>query len=241
MAAEKPVRVRFAPSPTGSLHVGGARTALYNWMKARQSGGTFVLRIEDTDLARSTRASEESMKADLRWLQLDWDEGPDVGGPFGPYRQSERGHIYKEMAQKLLDNGHAYPCFTPESELIKAREEAEANGEDTKYDGEWRNADPALVAAKIAAGEPYVVRFKVAPGAKVQIDDIVRGLVSWDADSTVGDFVLLRSSGVPVYNFCVAVDDALMGITHVIRAEEHLTNTLRQGLILDALGFPMYD
>jgi len=240
MSAEAPVRVRFAPSPTGSLHVGGARTALFNWLKARQAGGSFVLRIEDTDTARSTRASEESMKADLRWLGLDWDEGPDVGGPHAPYRQSERGEIYKKYSDQLIAEGKAYPCFTTEAELDELRAAAEAKGEPSPvYDGTWRDADPSVVAAKVAAGDTFAVRFKVEPGSSVSINDLVRGTVTWDADATVGDFVLMRSTGVPVYNFCVAVDDATMGITHVVRAEEHLTNTLRQGLVLEALGFPM--
>jgi glutamyl-tRNA synthetase len=208
--------------------------------QARQAGGTFVLRIEDTDTARSTRASEESMKADLRWLGLDWDEGPDVGGPHAPYRQSERGAIYQKYSAQLIAEGKAYPCFTTEAELDDLRAAAEAAGEPSPvYDGTWRDADPALVAAKIAAGDTFAVRFKVEPGSSVSINDLVRGTVSWDADATVGDFVLMRSTGVPVYNFCVAVDDATMGITHVVRAEEHLTNTLRQGLVLEALGFPM--
>jgi len=238
-AAGSDVRVRFAPSPTGTLHVGGARTALFNWLKARKEGGKFILRIEDTDLARSTRESEESMIADLRWLGLDWDEGPDVGGDFGPYRQSERSHIYKECADKLIAEGHAYPCFASEEELEAQRAEAEAKGENFVYPGTWRDADPKTVEEKIKNGDPYVVRFKVPPGARVEINDLVRGQVGWDAEAMVGDFILLRSSGVPVYNFCVAVDDATMGITHVVRAEEHLSNTLRQGLVLEALGYRM--
>lgn len=233
------VRVRFAPSPTGTLHIGGARTALFNWLVARNKGGQFVVRIEDTDTARSTRESEESMLQDLRWLGLDWDEGPDKPGEFGPYRQSERGDIYTTLGKELLDKGLAYPCFCTEEELEAKRQEAEANKLDSKYDGTWRDADPDLVQAKMDAGEPYTVRFKVPSGARVEIEDLVRGEVAWDAESTVGDFIILRSSGVPVYNFCVAVDDALMKITHVIRAEEHLTNTLRQALILDALGYPL--
>lgn len=233
------VRVRFAPSPTGTLHVGGARTALYNYLVARQSkDGTFVLRIEDTDTARSTRESEESMLADLKFLGLDWDEGPDKPGAVGPYRQSERIEIYKKVAQQLLDSGDAYPCFCTEEELDEKRKAAEAAGRPPQYDRTWRDADPAEVKKRMDAGEPYTVRFKVAPGRRVEIDDAVRGTVGWDADATVGDFILLRSSGMPVYNFCVAVDDALMGITTVIRAEEHLTNTLRQCLILEALKYP---
>ncbi|CAM9179987.1 unnamed protein product [Choristocarpus tenellus] len=236
------VRVRFAPSPTGTLHVGGARTALFNYLQAQNSGGKFILRIEDTDEARSTRESEESMLTDLRWLGLVWDEGPDKPGEVGPYRQSERGEIYKAMADKLVAEGHAYPCFCTEEELIANREQAEKEGRAPQYDGTWRDADPEVVKAKLEAGEPHTYRFKVPKEKRVIIQDLVRGDVGWDAESTVGDFILLRSSGVPVYNFCVAVDDASMGITHVIRAEEHLTNSLRQCLILDALGYkrPQY-
>jgi len=234
-ATGKDVRVRFAPSPTGSLHVGGARTALFNYLAARNQGGKFVLRIEDTDEARSTKESEESMLADLRWLELDWDEGPDKPGEYGPYRQSERKEIYQSYAQKLVEAGHAYPCFCTEEELEAKRKQAEEEGRPPQYDGTWRDADPEEVQRRMDAGEPYTYRFKVPEGKKVVINDLVRGTVSWDAQATVGDFILLRSTGVPVYNFCVAVDDATMGITHVVRAEEHLTNTLRQCLILDAL------
>ncbi|CAM9762453.1 unnamed protein product [Ascophyllum nodosum] len=232
------VRVRFAPSPTGTLHVGGARTALFNYLQAKNSGGKFIIRIEDTDRARSSRESEESMLADLRWLGLHWDEGPHKDGQVGPYRQSERGEIYKKMADELVEKGLAYPCFSTEEELSAKREQAESKGEAPQYDGKWRDADPAEVKAKLDAGEPHTYRFKVPKGKRIVINDLVRGQVSWDAEATVGDFILLRSTGVPVYNFCVAVDDALMGITHVVRAEEHLTNSLRQCLILDALGFP---
>ncbi|CAM9594894.1 unnamed protein product [Chrysoparadoxa australica] len=237
-ATGKDVRVRFAPSPTGTLHVGGARTALFNYLMAKNTGGTFVLRIEDTDEARSTRESEESMIKDLQWLGLDWDEGPHKGGDCGPYRQSERKEIYQAMAKELLNSGYAYPCFSTEEELEANRQLAEKEGRAPQYDGKWRDADPEVVKQKMEAGEPYTYRFKVPKGKRVEIDDLVRGRVGWDAESTVGDFILLRSNGVPVYNFCVAVDDALMGITHVIRAEEHLTNTLRQCLILDALKKP---
>lgn len=231
------VRVRFAPSPTGALHVGGARTALYNWLAARQSGGRFVVRVEDTDVARSTRESEAMVLTDLAWLGLHADEGPEAGGPAGPYRQSERGELYAEYAAKLLENGRAYRCFCTEEELTAKREAAEREGRPPQYDGTWRDADPKKVQAQLDAGNPYTVRFRVPSGAHVEIDDAVRGKVAWDAEATVGDFILLRSTGVPVYNFCVAVDDALMGVSTVIRAEEHLTNTLRQVLILRALGF----
>lgn len=239
-------RLRFAPSPTGSLHVGGARTALYNWIMAKKgqldfpnSESGFVVRVEDTDLARSTKESEKSVLSDLTWLGLNWDEGPDSEvEKYGPYRQSERGEMYVELGNKLLEEGKAYRCFATPEELEELKAQQEAQGLPTRYDGRWRDADPELVQQKLDEGAPYTVRFKVAPGSRVVINDVVRGTVSWDADATVGDFILLRSNGVPVYNFCVAVDDAKMGISTVIRAEEHLTNTLRQGLILDALGAP---
>ena len=178
------------------------------------------------------------MLKDLEWLGLKWDEGPTKGGELGPYRQSERSELYKAVAQTLLDAGKAYPCFSTNEELEAVKEAQMAAGESPRYDGKWRDADPDLVSEKMAAGEPYTVRFKVPKNSRVVIDDVVRGTIAWDAEATVGDFILLRSSGVPVYNFCVAVDDATMGITTVVRAEEHLTNTLRQGLILDALGAP---
>jgi len=240
-----PPRLRFAPSPTGSLHVGGARTALYNWLMAKKgqldmpnTESGFVLRVEDTDVARSTKESEQSVLADLSWLGLNWDEGPDMDMKYGPYRQSERSELYKTLAQQLLEEGKAYRCFCSPEELEEMKAKQEAAGIPPRYDGTWRDADPELVQQKLDEGVPYTVRFKVPAGARVVIDDAVRGTVSWDAEATVGDFILLRSSGIPVYNFCVAVDDATMGITTVVRAEEHLTNTLRQGLILDALGAP---
>lgn len=238
------VRVRFAPSPTGTLHVGGARTALYNWLLARQTGGRFVIRVEDTDLARSTRESEDAVLSDLRWLGLQWDEGPghdaaaeNGESSVGPFRQSERGDLYKQYAQRLVADGLAYPCFCSEEELEAKRQQMEAEGRPPQYDGTWRDADPAEVQRRLDAGEEHTIRFRVPDGSRVVIDDVVRGKIAWDANATVGDFILLRSNGVPVYNFCVAVDDALMRISTVIRAEEHLTNTLRQVLILEALGF----
>lgn len=216
--------------------MGGARTALFNWIFAKQHGGKFLVRVEDTDEARSTRASEESILRDLRWMGLHWDEGPDVGGPFAPYRQSERKSIYQDYAQKLLDAGFAYKCFATDEELTQKKEQAIEQGMRPQYDGTWRNADPSEVHRKVLQGDPYTVRFKIPEGSVVTIEDTVRGTVSWDADASLGDFVLLRSNGMPVYNFCVAVDDICMGITHVIRAEEHLTNTLRQVLVFNALN-----
>ncbi|KAK3257933.1 hypothetical protein CYMTET_33000 [Cymbomonas tetramitiformis] len=232
------VRVRFAPSPTGNLHVGGARSALFNWLYAKNMGGKFILRVEDTDTARSTRESEEAMLRDLRWLGLDWDEGPDIGGPHGPYRQSERASIYKELADKLVDEGVAYPCFCTDEELEKMREEAEAKKLPPKYNGKWKTASAEEVQAAFDAGLTPCYRFRVPENQIIAIKDAVRGKVQWNTD-TLGDFVLLRSNGLPVYNFCVAVDDAMMKITHVLRAEEHLPNTLRQMLVYKALGFPI--
>lgn len=243
---EEPPRMRFAPSPTGSLHVGGARTALYNYLVAKKgqldfpnSNSAFVLRIEDTDVARSTKESEMSVLSDLGWLGLHWDEGPDmVDAPYGPYRQSERGQIYLQVAHRLMSEGKAYRCFCTAEELDEMRADQEARGETPRYDNRWRDADPDVVAKNVAEGKPYTIRFKVPDNARVVIEDVIRGTISWDAQATVGDYILLRSSGIPVYNFCVAVDDASMGITTVVRAEEHLTNTVRQVLVLDALGAP---
>jgi len=234
-------RTRFAPSPTGSLHVGGARTALFSWLKAQQDGGKFVIRVEDTDTARSTRESESEVLADLKWLGLVDDEGPIVGGDKGPYRQSERmeAGLYQQYADQLLASGQAYKCFCTAEELEAKRQAAEAAGEDNKYDGTWRDADPEEVQRRVDAGEPYTVRFKVPRGKQVTIQDRVRGEVTWDVEATLGDFILLRSGGMPVYNFCVAIDDALMEVSNVVRAIEHLTNTVRQVLVLEALGFPV--
>ncbi|GJP41602.1 hypothetical protein CLOM_g1256 [Closterium sp. NIES-68] len=231
-------RVRFAPSPTGNLHVGGARTALFNWLFARATGGKFVLRVEDTDLNRSTPESEAAMVRDLRWLGLDWDEGPDVGGPLGPYRQSERNEIYRELTDKLLASGMVYRCFCSDEELAAMKAEQEAKKLPPKYAGKWATASEEEVAAELAKGTPHSFRFRVPANKVIKINDLVRGEVAWNTD-TLGDFVVLRSNGQPVYNFCVTVDDATMKISHVIRAEEHLPNTLRQALIYEALGLPM--
>jgi glutamyl-tRNA synthetase len=203
---------------------------------ARKTKGKFIIRVEDTDEARSTRESENMILEDIQWMNMQWDEGPQVDGPHGPYRQSERKAIYKKIADDLIAQGKAYPCFCSEEELEAKRAAAEEAGIDSKYDGTWRDADPEEVKMRIERGDPYTVRFKVPDGKICSIDDIVRGTVTWDAEASLGDFIILRSSGMPVYNFCVAVDDADMKITHVIRAEEHLTNTLRQLLILEAMG-----
>ncbi|XP_062081495.1 glutamate--tRNA ligase, chloroplastic/mitochondrial [Humulus lupulus] len=237
-ATEGVVRVRFAPSPTGNLHVGGARTALFNYLFARSKGGKFVLRIEDTDLERSTKESEEAVLRDLSWLGLDWDEGPGIGGDYGPYRQSERNLLYKQYAEKLLETGDVYRCFCSSEELEKMKEIAKLKNLPPVYSGKWANATDEEVEEELAKGTPYTYRFRVPKEGSLKINDLIRGEVSWNLD-TLGDFVIMRSNGQPVYNFCVTVDDATMAISHVIRAEEHLPNTLRQALIYKSLGFPM--
>eukprot|EP00891_Asterochloris_glomerata_P008916 jgi/Astpho2/8916/Aster-02603 len=229
-------RVRFAPSPTGYLHVGGARTALFNYLYAKHTGGKFILRVEDTDQARSTAASEAVVLQDLQWMGLQWDEGPDIGGAYGPYRQSERRDIYKQYVDQLVNEGQAYPCFCTDEELAAMKKEAEEAHLPPIYRGKWAQASQQEVDEELAKGTPHCYRFRVPPNQDVTIKDGIRGEVTWNTN-TLGDFVVLRSNGLPVYNFCVAIDDALMRISHVIRAEEHLPNTLRQVLIYDALGF----
>ena len=228
------VRVRFAPSPTGWLHVGGARTAYFNWLFARRHGGAYVLRIEDTDAERSNAASEEGVLDDLRWLGLNWDEGPDVGGPHGPYRQSERLALYRKRAQALLSAKRAYPCFCTDAELEERRAAALAAGRPPHYDGHCRNLSEAERNASRREGRPESVRF-LTPHEDQVLSDLVRGEVRFPA-GMVGDFVLLRSSGLPTYNFACVVDDSDMAISHVIRAEEHLSNTARQLMLYAAMG-----
>lgn len=232
-----PVRVRFAPSPTGSLHVGGARTALFNYLLARQTNGTFVIRVEDTDLNRSTKESERSILSDLKWLGLNWQEGPGVDGPHAPYRQSERKEIYLKAAQDLIKHNYAYYCFSTEEELENDRKLAEEKGEIYKYNQKWRDADPELVKSLLKQGKPYTIRYKLPSNKRIILKDLVRGEINWDANEMLDDFILIRTNGMPVYNFCVSVDDKDMKITHVIRAEEHLTNTLRQLLIFEGLNY----
>ncbi|MEQ1898648.1 MAG: glutamate--tRNA ligase [Vicinamibacterales bacterium] len=228
-------RVRFAPSPTGQLHVGNARTALFNWLVAKGQGGTFLLRVEDTDFDRSTAESDRSVLEDLRWLGLDWDEGVEAGGDVGPYRQSERLDIYREHAARLLADGHAYHCFCSAEELEAAREAALAAGRPPMYSGACRRIPAAAARARVAAGEPAAIRLRVPPNRGVAFDDLVRGTVRFETE-VIGDPVLVRSGGVPAYNFAVVVDDALMQITLVIRGEDHISNTPRQILLYEALG-----
>ena len=237
MTSNPSLRLRFAPSPTGQLHVGNARTALFNWLMARGAGGTFVLRIEDTDFARSTREAEGSAVEDLRWLGLNWDEGPDTGGTHGPYRQSERLHIYRAHAVELMSRRQAYHCFCSEEQLEMDRYQALRNMQPPKYVGRCRNISPEDARKRIDAGESAVIRFRVPDGDReIAFDDLVRGRVSFMTD-VIGDFVLLRSGGVPAYNFAVVVDDALMEISHVIRGEDHISNTPRQLLLYEAFGW----
>ena len=230
------VRVRFAPSPTGQLHVGNARTALFNWLLAHGKDGTFILRIEDTDTERSTHESEASILEDLRWLGLDWDEGPDEGGGHGPYRQSERLHLYASYANELIAADHAYYCFCSAQALEAERKAMLAAGRPPRYGGTCRSLSKDTVQARIDAGEKPVVRFKVPEGVEVKFQDLVRGEVTFNTE-VIGDPVLVRSDGRPAYNFAVVVDDALMEITHVIRGEDHISNTPRQVLLYGALGF----
>ncbi|MDF9407517.1 glutamate--tRNA ligase [Pelotomaculum isophthalicicum JI] len=231
------VRVRFAPSPTGPFHIGGARSALFNWLFARRYGGTFIVRIEDTDMERSTKESEENILAALRWLGMDWDEGVEVGGPHGPYRQTERLGIYREYIEHLLQEGLAYRCYCTEEELAAERDALLKKGEMPRYLGRCRNLSPEEQSWLEAAGRQPVIRFRVPEGKVVNVNDLVRGDVSFECNG-IGDFIILKSDGIPTYNFAVVVDDHLMSVSHVIRAEEHLPNTPRQILLYEALGWP---
>ncbi len=231
------VRVRFAPSPTGMLHLGSARTALFNWLFARAQGGAMVLRVEDTDAARSSRELEASILDDLHWLGLDWDEGPDIAGPHTPYRQSERGEIYRQHAQRLVEAGMAYPCYCTPEELEESKRVALAQGRTPIYGGTCRDLTPQQRAEKEAQGRRPALRFR-APRGEVAFQDLLRGFVRFPPGA-VGDFIIVRSDGTAGFNFTVVVDDATMGITHVIRGEDHLTNTARHVMLFDALGYPV--
>lgn len=235
METEK-VRVRFAPSPTGYIHVGNARTALFNWLFARKNNGAFILRVEDTDIERSSERYENQLIEDLRWLGLGWDEGPDVGGGAGPYRQSKRLDLYQDQARKLLDEGKAYFCFCSPEELERERREAVSSGRPAVYGGKCRSLSPEEVRERRNAGEPAAVRLRTPESGTLSYRDLVRGKVSFDL-TLVGDPVLLRSNGTPAYNFAVVVDDTFMGITHIIRGEDHISNTPRQILTYEALSY----
>lgn len=232
------IRTRFAPSPTGNLHVGGARTALYSWLYAKKMGGDFILRIEDTDQARSTKESVDIVLEDLKWLGYEWQEGPEVGGPCQPYFQSERLNIYKEHTERLLKAEKAYYCFCTDERLEKMKEEAIKAGKPPHYDRTCASISYEEAKTRLAKGDKGAVRFKIPKGKdSYTFHDLIRKDVTFPADM-VGDFVILRSDGMPVYNFCCVVDDALMNITHVLRAEEHLSNTLRQMMLYEAFDYP---
>lgn len=235
MAVQNPVRVRFAPSPTGRLHIGGARTALFNWAYARSLGGTFLLRIEDTDTERNSQESLDSILASLRWLGLDWDEGPEAGGEHGPYFQSERVESYREAVARGLEEGWLYRCFATSEELDAMRAAQEAAGEQPRYDRRSRALAQQESEARAAAGDAFVVRFRVPEGEEVLVEDHIRGTVRF-ASEEIEDWVVVRGNGMPTYNFVCALDDAAMEITHVIRGEEHLVNTPKQVLVYRALG-----
>ncbi len=231
------VRVRIAPSPTGDPHVGTAYIALFNYAFARQQGGKFVLRIEDTDRTRSTPESERAIFAALRWLGLDYDEGPDVGGPFGPYRQSERSGIYREHARLLLESGHAYRCFCTPERLDALRQEQRARKADPRYDRRCLALPPGEAERRAAAGEPHVVRLRI-PDGETTYEDRLRGRITFQ-NSTIDDQVLLKSDGFPTYHLANVVDDHLMRITHVCRAEEWITSTPKHVLLYQAFGWEM--
>ncbi len=237
-----PVRVRFAPSPTGALHVGGARTAVYNWAFARRTGGAFILRIDDTDPGRSTAENTAQILRSLEWLGLDWDEGPEVGGSFGPYFQTRRASNYIAALERMKASGSTYPCFCSTAELEAKRASVragEAAGTPGGYDRTCRRLDPTTTAARIAAGEPHVWRLAVPEGrGDIVVHDAVRGDTVFPA-TAMDDYVLVRGDGTPTYNFATVVDDADMQITHVIRGDDHLSNTPRQILVYEALERPV--
>jgi glutamyl-tRNA synthetase len=232
---------RFAPSPTGYLHVGGARTALFNWLLARRTGGKFLLRIEDTDMKRNTPTAMRQVMEDLRWLGIDWDEGPEVGGPNGPYLQSERRDIYDSYIRQLLDAGKAYYCFDTSEELEATRKQAEKEKRSNIYRRPEQCPTEADVKKARAEGRPVTVRFAVTQTEPIIIHDEIRGQVTFDP-AEIGDFIILKSDGFPTYHFAVVIDDELMGVTHVIRGQEHLMHTPNHQLLQKALGFriPVY-
>lgn len=237
---DTPVRVRFAPSPTGKLHVGGARTAIFNWAFARANHGSFILRIDDTDPTRSTEENTQIILRAMRWLGLDWDEGPEVGGDFGPYAQTERAAMYREALEQLIAKGAAYPCFCTPEQLEEDRQAARARKDPFQgYQRRCRDLDPDEARKRIEAGEPHVWRIKVPlDRGDVVVNDAVHGQVTFAARE-LDDFVIFRSDGTPTYNFATVVDDAAMKITHVIRGDDHLSNTPRQVMVYEALGAPV--
>ncbi|MFI8688673.1 glutamate--tRNA ligase [Rossellomorea sp. NPDC077527] len=235
------VRVRYAPSPTGHLHIGNARTALFNYLYARSVGGKFIIRIEDTDKKRNIEGGEESQLKYLQWLGIDWDESTDKPGEYGPYRQSERNHIYEQYLKELLESGQAYKCYCTEEELEAEREAQSAAGQMPRYSGKCRNLKKEDQEKLAAEGRQPSIRFRVPAGKVYSFNDIVKEDVSFESDG-IGDFVIAKKDGTPTYNFAVAVDDYLMKITHVLRGEDHISNTPKQLMIFEALGWdaPVY-
>lgn len=232
----KEVRVRYAPSPTGHLHIGNARTALFNYLFARHFNGKFIIRIEDTDEKRNVEGGEESQLKYLKWLGLDWDEGADIGGDYGPYRQMERLEIYQKYIDELLEKGLAYKCYMTEEELEQEREEQRARGEMPKYSGAHRNLTEEQIQQFEAEGRKPSIRFRVPDNVTYTFKDIVRGDITFES-SDVGDWVMVKKNGIPTYNFAVVIDDHLMKISHVLRGEEHISNTPRQLMVYEALGW----
>lgn len=232
----KEVRVRYAPSPTGDLHIGNARTALFNYLFAKHYDGKFIIRIEDTDAKRNVEGGEESQLTYLKWLGVKWDEGADIGGNYGPYRQMERLDIYQQYIDELLERDLAYECFMTEEELEKEREEQKAKGQVPKYSGAHANLSEEEIEAFRKEGRKPAIRIRVPQHKTYTFKDIVRGNISIES-SDYGDWVIVKKDGIPTYNFAVAIDDHLMGITHVLRGEEHISNTPRQMMIYDAFGW----
>jgi len=228
------VRVRFAPSPTGSLHIGNARTALFNYLYAKKAGGRFVLRLEDTDEARSAKEFEVEIMEGLSWLGIRWDEGPDVGGDRGPYRQTQRAGLYRELADQLVREEKAYPCFCTEEELEARRKDQLKRGLPPGYDGRCRHLTKAQRTQYLAEGRPHTLRFKVPSGEEVVFEDTIHGPISFSSDA-ISDFILIRSNGMASYNWAVVVDDSKMGVTHVIRGDDHISNTPKQILLYRAM------
>lgn len=237
--ADKGVRVRFAPSPTGYLHIGGARTALFNWLFARRHGGIFILRIEDTDRERSREDAARAITEILSWLGLDWDEGPDRVGECGPYFQSQRLDLYHREADRLVQADLAYPCYCTPDELGERREAARREGLAPRYDGRCRGLSDSERRQFAAAGRRAALRIKAPAAGQTVVHDLIRGSVSFENEKVLDDFVIMKSDGWPTYNFACAVDDTHMAITHVIRAEEHLSNTPKQIILCQALGYPL--
>jgi glutamyl-tRNA synthetase len=230
------IRVRFAPSPTGALHIGGARTALFNWLFARNKGGKFILRIEDTDRQRSTLEANRAIFNGLEWLGLDWDEGPNVDGNYGPYYQTQRLGIYEKYINRLVEEGKAYYCFCTPEELDQKRKEAAARKEAPRYDGKCRKRAESEIKELLASGKPKVVRFLLPPVGETVVHDLIRAEVTFK-NELLDDFVILKSDGFPTYNFACVVDDHLMEISHVIRGDDHLSNTPRQILLYQAFDW----